>query len=90
MTALDTRRPLEDMIGELVEAISGLSASSSHMGLRASGFELDLPIETVVTAGPNGSVVRADMPRTRTRSFFDRPVGRMRLTIDSVPLEVLP
>jgi hypothetical protein len=90
MTTTDTRRPLEDVIGELVESLAGLAAPSSAPGLFASGLELDLPVETVVTDGPAGPVVRADLPQMLTRTAFDRPVGRLRLTISSTATEVAP
>ena len=44
-----------------------------------TGWALDLPVETRVTAEGDGVVVRADVPQTRTRTAFDRPLGRLAL-----------
>ncbi len=77
------RRPLEDLIGELLDGVAALPAA----GLRATGVEFDLPIEATFEAGPTGPTVRADVPRTRTRTWFDRPVGRLSLSIGTLPVE---
>lgn len=76
-------RPLEDLIGELLDGITALPAA----GLRATGITFDLPIEARVEAGPAGPLVRADLPRTRTRTWFDRPIGRLSLNIGTLPVE---
>ncbi len=77
------RRPLEDLIGELLDGVTALPAA----GLRATSVAFDLPIEATVEAGPEGPMVRADVPRTRTRTWFDRPVGRLSLHIGTLPVE---
>ncbi len=90
MTTIQSRRLLEDLISELVE---GLDLSSSHapqVGLHASGVEFDLPVETVLMAGPHGHALYSDLPSTITRSLFDRPIGRLRLNIATQAVEVLP
>jgi len=78
MTRFETRRPLEDMIGELVE---GLVVPDDGAGLRATSVEFTLPVETRVVGGPNGLVVHADMPATRTRTDFDLPLGRLTMRL---------
>lgn len=87
MTA--SRRPLEDMIGELAEGMLALPATQARAGLRTTGLELTLPVETRVTQGPSGLHIEADMPRTHTRTWFDLPVGRLSLTLAEVPVEAL-
>ncbi|MBN8809819.1 MULTISPECIES: hypothetical protein [unclassified Sphingomonas] len=76
-------RPLEDLIGELLDGIAALPT----VGVRATGITFDLPIEARVDTGPAGPLVRADLPRTRTRTWFDRPVGRLSLRIGTLPVE---
>ena len=80
MNRFETRRPLEDMIGDLVEGL--VVPDGSAAGLRATSVEFALPVETRVVGGPGGLVVHADMPATRTRTDFDLPLGKltMRLT----------
>jgi hypothetical protein len=81
MSPREPRRPLEDMIGELVGAVS-LPGRDPTTGLHASSVEFSLPVEMRVSGGPGGFTVHADMPATRTQTVFDMPVGRlnMRLT----------
>ena len=77
MSRFETRRPLEDMIGELVEGLVMPNAA----GLRATSVEFTLPVETRVVGGPGGLVVHADMPATRTRTDFDLPLGRLTMRL---------
>jgi hypothetical protein len=76
MTSREPRRPLEDMIGDLVGAVS-LPGRDPTTGLHASSVEFSLPVEMRVSSGPNGFTVHADMPATRTPTAFDMPVGRL-------------
>jgi len=90
----ERRRPLEDVIGELVEGMSVLPALDQRQGdgagLRLTTVELALPIEARVLAGPSGLVVHADMPAMRTRTAFDLPVGRFVLRLVATPTEFAP
>lgn len=90
MTVHDTRRPLEETIYELVDGIIDLPALAPDMRLRIRHFELDVPLEASLTPGPAGPVLRADLPKTVTATRFDRPVGRLRLSVDSSLTESLP
>jgi hypothetical protein len=93
MNRSETRRPLEDMIGELVDGLAVLPAlarrASAGNGLTVTGVELALPIEARVLGGPSGPIVLADMPGTRTRTAFDLPVGRFVLRLTATPTEAL-
>ena len=94
MNITERRRPLEDMIGELVDGMAALPAldqrRSDGTRLRLTGVELALPIEARVLAGPSGPIVHADMPTMRTRTAFDLPVGRFVLRLAAVPAEAAP
>ncbi|KQW01528.1 hypothetical protein [Rhizobacter sp. Root1221] len=83
MNRAELRRPLEDMIGELVDGLASLSS----LELRVTGIELALPVETRVLGGPSGLVVHADLPTLRTRTAFDLPVGRFVLRLAATPTE---
>jgi hypothetical protein len=85
MNAPEIRRPLEDMIGELVNGLVTLPGT-----LRLTNVELTLPVETRVLDGPSGLVVHADMPALRTRTDFDLPLGRLVLRLGTAPTEGEP
>jgi hypothetical protein len=85
MSAPEIRRPLEDMIGELVDGLVTLPGT-----LRLTNVELTLPVETRVLGGPSGLVVHADMPALRTRTDFDLPLGRLVLRLGTAPTEGQP
>jgi hypothetical protein len=91
MNGAEIRRPLEDVIGELVDGMSALPAidrrNGDGTGLVVTGLELALPLEARVLAGPTGPVVHADMPTMRTRTSFDLPVGRFVLRLAATPTE---
>jgi hypothetical protein len=89
MNATEIRRPLEDMIGELVDGLFALPTSDAA-GVRLSEVELALPIETRVLGGSSGPVVHADMPTLRTRTAFDLPVGRLVVRLAALPTEAQP
>jgi hypothetical protein len=75
------RRPLADLI---VDLAAGLGAGRGGR-LRPSGARFDLPVETEIELSSDGVLLRADMPRLRTRTAFDRPIGRLVLTIAADP-----
>jgi hypothetical protein len=81
MTTAPVRgRVLADLLTELVNGM--LDATPRHAGLRPTRIELVLPVETRVAAsGPDGLVVHADVPATRTRTPFDLPIGRLAVTL---------
>jgi hypothetical protein len=94
MSAAEIRRPLEDMIGELVEGLSAPpvrdAAGADDVPVVVTRVELALPVETRVLAGPQGPVVHADMPSLRTRTAFDLPLGRLVLHLAAMPTEGAP
>jgi hypothetical protein len=94
MNGTEIRRPLEDVIGELVDGLSALPALDQRTidgtRLRMTGVEVALPVETRVLDGPSGPVVHADMPTMRTRTAFDLPVGRFVLRLAATPTEGAP
>jgi hypothetical protein len=51
--------------------------------VRPVSAEFDLPIETRVGLVGGDVIVLADVPRTRTRTAFDLPVGRLILRISA-------
>ena len=89
MTAAESRRPLEDMIAELVAGLVDLPSDTGNGGhpLRVMDVELSLPLETRVMGGPGGLVVHADMPARRTRTDFDLPLGRLVLRLAARPAD---
>ena len=94
MNGREIRRPLEDMIGELVEGLAALPAldcrTAGGTGLKLTDVELALPVETRVLSGPSGLVVHADMPALRTRTDFDLPLNRLVLRLATQPTEAEP
>lgn len=94
MSATEIRRPLEDMITELVDGLSVLPTlhgdHRSATPLMVTRVELALPVETRVVGGPQGPVVHADMPTLRTRTAFDLPLSRFVLRLATMPTEVAP
>jgi hypothetical protein len=81
-----TRRPLEEVIGELADGILALNRSGA---VRPTCIDLKLPVETRVEDTPHGPSVVADLPRLHTRTYFDLPLGRLTLTIGEIPAEAL-
>ena len=82
MTEIAPRRSLEDLIAELATELANLSGQrpGGNLGqVRPASVEFDLPIETRVADGPAGPAVVADLPRTRTRTAYDLPLGRLTL-----------
>lgn len=90
MIAYQTRRPLEDMIGDLVEGLVVPGGLRSGGGLHATSAEFTLPVETHIARGPGGLVVHADMPATRTPSSLDMPVGRLVMRLTTFATGVAP
>jgi hypothetical protein len=76
-------RPLSDLIDDLT---LGLLASAFNGGgrLRPESLDVTLPVETRLDDGEGGLVLRTDLPRTRLRTDFDRPIGRLVIHIDAV------
>ena len=77
-------RPLEELIGDLASgmlAAGGVeTGTASRAGIRPVSIEVDLPMELRVV-GTDHLVVRADVPERHTRTVFDRPLGRLSLTL---------
>lgn len=70
-------RPLADTI---IDAVASVQPHGRAAGLlRVSAVELDLPVEVRLTAGPDGPVFRADLPRNRWQTGFDPQWSRLRL-----------
>jgi hypothetical protein len=86
MNVREMRRPLEDMITELVDGLADLPTE----GVRLTAVELALPVETRVVPGASGPTVHADMPALRTRTDFDLPLGRLLLRLATMPTEAEP
>ena len=76
-------RPLEDLITELAQGISEASAASTRDAGRVVPMSVafKLPVEAHVEDRDGRLVVLADLPRTRTRTDFDRPLGRLTLNL---------
>ena len=76
-------RPLEDLITELADGIGAVSAASSGESGRVVPVSVafKLPVEAHVEDRNGTLVVLADFPRTRTRTDFDRPLGRLSLSL---------
>ncbi len=85
MTDSARSRRLEDLIGDLASSVLDVAPSedgaSRSIGIHPVSVEFDLPIETRVAAEPGELVVRADFPQTRTRTPFDRPLGRLSIRL---------
>lgn len=94
MSGYETRRPLEDMIGDLVAGLTGMPALDGHAvaatGLYPTSVEFALPVETRLVGGPDGLVVHADMPSTRTRTDFDLPIGRFTMRLTATATDATP
>jgi len=77
-------RPLEELIDDLASgmlAVGGVDTSkASRAGVRPVSIEVALPMELRVV-GTDHLVVRADAPARHTRTAFDRPLGRLSLTL---------
>ena len=77
-------RPLEELIDDVASgmlAAGGVEAgTASRAGVRPVSIEVDLPMELRVV-GTDHLVVRADVPERHTRTVFDRPLGRLSLTL---------
>lgn len=74
------RRPLDEMLAELVAGLAPLGESAAMAfgaGIAPSSVELDLPVEASVEHRGGQWVVLADSPRTRLRTVFDRPASRL-------------
>jgi hypothetical protein len=80
-------RPLEDLIADLamgvIDHAGGKRDRARDTVVRPVSAEFDLPIETRVGLVGGDVIVLADVPRTRTRTAFDLPVGRLILRISA-------
>lgn len=77
-------RPLDDTLAELVSGLGAFGARSAdafRAGIAPRSVQLDLPVEASVEFRDGRWVVLADSPRTRLRTDFDRPQGRLKATI---------
>lgn len=84
MTLYPGRRPLADLLVEFAEGIGGL-ARTGEAGetLRPVSLECRLPVESVVEFQGDELVLLSDLPATRTRTDFDRPVNRLSFTLEA-------
>ncbi len=78
-------RPLDDTLAELVSGLGAFGARGAdafdRAGIAPRSVQLDLPVEASVEFRDGRWVVLADSPRTRLRTDFDRPQGRLKATI---------
>ena len=76
-------RPLEELITDLADGIGAASAASPDQSGRIVPVSVafKLPVEAHVENRDGTLVVLADFPRTRTRTDFDRPLGRLSLNL---------
>lgn len=87
MTYLSGQRSLADLIVELSQGLglNHLPLKLAGQHLRPVSAEFRLPVETgFVELGGEPALV-ADLPRTRTRTAFDRPHGTLLLTLVTEP-----
>jgi hypothetical protein len=54
--------------------------AASRAGIRPVSIAVDLPMELRVV-GTDHLVIRADAPQRHTRTVFDRPLGRLAVTL---------
>lgn len=67
---------LADLIGDLVLGL--VQPGGNGGGLcRPASLEVTLPVETWLEPATSGTILRTNLPRTRLRTSFDRPVGRL-------------
>ena len=78
------RRPLSEVVTELAESVQ--PDPVRHAGLRVSRLAVDLPLEVELARESDELVVRAEMPRWRWRSYFDREPGRMAIELREEPV----
>lgn len=92
MTEYAPRRPLGETIAELSAGAHGASGDRLRSaGIRATGIELSLPVETLFEGEGEGLVVLSDVPRFRRRTDFDLPPGRLQVRLVANPTgEALP
>lgn len=92
MTDYAPRRPLGETIAELSAGAHGASGDRLRsVGIRATGIELSLPVETMFEGEGDQLVVLTDVPRFRRRTDFDLPPGRLEVRLVAHPSgEALP
>ena len=74
------RRPLADVLVELADAMGGAGDFRAAI-VRATSLELSLPIEAGVEQRDGALQFIADLPRFHRRTDFDRPPGRLTVTL---------
>jgi hypothetical protein len=78
-------RPLEDLLADLVVGVTDAARTQAPAAdftrLRPTSVAFDLPVETRVGIEGDTLIVRADLPALRTRTVFDRPLGRLSFTV---------
>jgi hypothetical protein len=68
-------RRLEDLIADLARGLAPAGIEAS--GIRPVDIEFSLPVEMRIDPAADGPRIVADVPRTRTRTAFDPPLGRL-------------
>ncbi|MDZ3832302.1 MAG: hypothetical protein U0S50_10840 [Sphingopyxis sp.] len=82
MTLYPGRRPLADLLVEFADGIGDLTrGSTGPEGLRPVSLECRLPVESVVEFRNGELTLLSDLPATRMRTGFDRPVNRLSFTL---------
>ncbi|WP_447755398.1 hypothetical protein [Sphingopyxis fribergensis] len=82
MTLYPGRRPLADLLVEFAEGIGALAQPGGTMDeLRPVSLECRLPVESVVEFRDGTLTLLSDLPATRMRTDFDRPVHRLSFTL---------
>lgn len=86
MSEYAPRRPLADVLVELADAVCDAGDFGAAL-VRATSLELSLPIEADVEQSDGALQFIADVPRFRRRTDFDRPPGRLTVTLrtEAVP-----
>lgn len=88
MSALVQRRPLEELLAELAGGLGAcvVSCDADHhyAALAPLSVSFDLPIEFAIASSSAGLVVQTDVPRLETRTFFDLPISRLKLSLTAV------
>ena len=80
-------RPLEDLLTELAAGLYVVTPSVGGKGgvpgVRPVSVELSFPVEMRVGVEAKKAMVLVDAPRTRTRTAFDFPLGRLSVRLES-------
>lgn len=79
-------RPLGEMLTDIGGSLLELAAAEQQM-VRATSFELSLPIEVKLRRSPQALVFCADVPAWRWQTDWDRPFGQLRFTVEEARQE---